>query len=265
MKNNIFIYKTDEEKDYFRKAGKLAANVLKEVCKAVKPGISTWDLDVLAEAWIKDHGAIPTFKGYLGFPSTLCTSVNHEVVHGIPNNKKILQSGDIISIDVGVTLKGLVSGQEFKFVGDNATTVPVGEINEKVANLLADTKLGLEEGIKVSLKGNKISDIAKAIEKVAKSKGYGLVRDFGGHGIGPEYHSAPFIPNYADYFSLYDDCEIKEGMVLAIEPMFNLGISDIRKLKDNWTIITKDNKSSAHFEHSILITSEDPEILTMPD
>jgi methionyl aminopeptidase len=265
MNNNIFIYKTEEEKDYFRKAGKLAANVLEKVCKAVKPGISTLDLDVLAETWIKDHGAIPTFKGYLGFPSTLCTSVNHEVVHGIPNNKKILQAGDIISIDVGVTLMGLVNGQEFKFVGDNARTVPVGEIPEKTAELLAYTKAGLEAGIEASLKGNKISDIAKAIEKVAKSKGYGLVRDFGGHGIGPEYHSAPFIPNYTDYFTLYGDSEIKEGMILAIEPMFNLGVSDIRKLKDNWTIVTKDNKNSAHFEHSILITDGKPEILTMPD
>ncbi len=260
---NIFIYKSPEEIDYFRKAGRLAAKVLDEACKRAFVGVSTWDLDVFAENWILDHGAIPTFKGYLGFPCTLCTSVNHEVVHGIPHKNRILQAGDIISIDVGVTLKAKIDGKETNFVGDNAKTVPVGATADKAIKLIADTKASLEAGIEQCVAGKYISDIAKAIEKVARKDNYGLVEEFGGHGIGPNYHTAPFIPNFSSYFKMYPDCKIEEGMVLAIEPMLNLGLGAIRKLKDNWTIITKDNKLSAHYEHSVLVTAEGPEILTV--
>lgn len=260
---NIFIYKNEEEINYFRKAGRLAAKVLDEASKRAIPGVSTWDLDVFAETWIRDHGAIPTFKGYLGFPCTLCTSINHEVVHGIPSKQKILQEGDIISIDVGVTLQPEIEGKKANFVGDNAKTVPVGTASSKALKLIDDTKASLEAGVKECIAGKHISDIAKAIEEVALKDNYGLVKEFGGHGIGPNYHTAPFIPNFTSYFKMYDDCKIEEGMILAIEPMLNLGLGDVRKLKDNWTIITRDNKLSAHYEYSILVTSQGPEILTV--
>jgi methionyl aminopeptidase len=260
---NIFIYKSPEEIDFFRKAGRLAAKVLDESGKRALPGVSTWDLDVFAESWIRDHGAIPTFKGYMGFPCTLCTSVNQEIVHGIPNKNKILLEGDIISIDVGVTLKGMINGVEETFIGDNAKTVPVGKASDKAIKLIADTKLSLERGVEQCKPGNKISDIAAAVERVGLDGNYGIVREFGGHGIGPRYHSAPFIPNFRSYFNMYDDTVIEEGMVLAIEPMLNLGISDIRKMKDGWTIVTKDNKLSAHYEYSVLVTANGPEILTV--
>ncbi|MFN5539244.1 MAG: type I methionyl aminopeptidase [Candidatus Melainabacteria bacterium] len=265
MPPKIYIYKTEEEQNYFRKAGRLAARALDETCKRAVPGISTWDLDVFAEQWIRDNGAIPTFKGYLDFPCTLCISLNQEIVHGIPSKERILQEGDIASIDVGVTLKAIVNGQETNFIGDNAKTVPVGKASDKAIQLIADTKLGLEKGVEQCWPGKKISDIAAAIEAVSKAKKYGSVQEFGGHGIGPDYHCAPFIPNYLGYFQAYDDSEIQEGMILALEPMFNLGLSDIRKLKDGWTIVTKDNKLSAHYEYSVLVTQNGPEILTVVD
>lgn len=265
MNTRFYLYRTEEERVYLRKIGKLAAQVLDESCKRAVPGTSTLDLDTFAEGWIKDHGLVPTFKGYLGFPCTLCTSINGEVVHGIPNANKILREGDIISIDVGVTLKVIMSGIETNFIGDNAKTVPVGKVSEKAIQLMEDTQLGLEEGIKQCKVGNRISDVAKAIEKVSKERKYGLVQEFGGHGIGPDYHCAPFIPNYSSYFEMYNDVEIKDGMVLALEPMFNLGLGEIRKLKDGWTIVTKDNKLSAHYEHSLLITDKGTEILTLLD
>ncbi len=263
--NEIYIYKTEEEINYFRKAGRLAARVLDEVGKRAKPGVSTWDLDVFAEQWIRDHGAIPTFKGYLDFPCTLCTSVNQEIVHGIPSKERILNEGDILSVDVGVTLIEKVNGLPFNFIGDNAKTVPVGTVSEKILKLISDTKLSLEKGVEQCVPGRRISDIAIAVEQVGVQNGYGLVKEFGGHGIGPNYHTAPFIPNFVSYFKTYDDCVIQEGMVLAVEPMFNLGVSDIRKLKDGWTIVTKDNKWSAHYEYSVLVTKNGPEILTVLD
>jgi len=261
--NNIFIYKDEDDLNLFRKAGRLAAKVLDEVCKMVKPGLSTWDLDVFAESWIRDHGAIPTFKGYMGFPCTLCTSVNQEIVHGIPSRSRILKDGDLLSVDVGVTLKATVKGKESNYIGDNAKTVPVGQSDAKMLKLIDDIRFGLEKGIEQCHPGNKISDIARAIEEVSVREGYGSVREFGGHGIGPDYHCAPFIPNFLDYFRTYSDCVIEEGMILAIEPMFSLGLGDIKKLKDGWTIVTKDNKYSAHYEHSVLITRSGPEILTV--
>ena len=263
---NTFIYKSEEEFTYFRQAGRLAARALDEACKKAEPGVSTLDLDLFAEAWIRDHqDAEPTFKGYLGFPASLCTSVNQEIVHGIPSKHKILREGDILSIDVGVSLHKKIEGKVYKFVGDNAKTVPIGKISSKASKLIEDTKQALEEGVQQCRPGNQISNIVKAIEDVARRGNYGLVKEFGGHGIGPEYHSAPFIPNYLEYFEHYPDCRIEKGMILAVEPMLNLGLGDIRKLKDNWTIVTKDNKLSAHYEYSVLVTEEQPEILTVLD
>ncbi|MDJ0624775.1 MAG: type I methionyl aminopeptidase [Candidatus Caenarcaniphilales bacterium] len=263
--NNIFIYKKQEEHKLFRKAARMSATILQEVCDRAEPGMSTWDLDIFAEEWIRDNGAVPTFKGYMGFPCTLCTSINQEIVHGIPSEKRVLKEGDILSVDVGVTLKSEIEGKETNFVGDNAKTIPIGKVPDKTIKLIADTKHGLEEGVKKCIPGNKISDIAAAVEKVAISEGYGLVKEFGGHGIGPNYHCAPFIPNFSSYFKAFDDCVIEEGMILAIEPMFNLGLGDIRKMKDGWTIVTKDNKLSAHYEYSVLVTDSGPEIITIPE
>lgn len=252
----------EEQFEPIKKAGDLAAKALDIACKSVKPGISTWDLDQIAEEWVRSQGAIPTFKGYCGFPATLCTSVNHEVVHGIPNKKKILKEGDIISLDIGVTVKGNFKGVDWEYIGDTARTVTCGEVNNNIKKLLEDTDASLYEGIKFCKAGMTIKDISSAVEKVAKQNSYGIVRAFGGHGIGPKYHSDPFIPNWADYFSFNENTEIKPGMLLCIEPMFNLGGDDVRKLKDDWTIVTADHKVSAHFEHTILITENESIVTT---
>ena len=245
------------EKDQFepiKLAGRLAGQALDTVCKSVKPGISTWDLDQIAEDWIRSHGAVPTFKGYCGFPASLCTSVNHEVVHGIPNKQRILKEGDIISLDIGVTVKEKFNGKEWDYIGDTAKTIPVGIVNSSISKLLKDTESSLYKGIEQCKTGKTVKDISISVCEIAKEAKYGIVRMFGGHGIGPSYHSDPFIPNWPEYFLANQNSEIKPGMLLCIEPMFNLGSDDVRKLKDDWTIVTTDHKLSAHFEHTILIT-----------
>jgi len=258
-----FICKSEAEKDAFRKVGKISQGVLEKVCQKAEPGVSTWDLDLYAEELIRAQGYIPTFKNYLGFPCTICVAVNQEVVHGIPNKKKILKEGDIFSIDVGVTLTEKIEGKPVKFIGDNARTIPIGEISPKAQKLIADTIEGLQAGIEKCKPGNLISDIAKAVEEVGLRNRYGIVEEFGGHGVGPEYHCEPFIPNFSGYFDYYPDSKIQEGMVLAIEPMFTLGNKQIKKLKDNWTVVTKDSKLASHYEHSVLVTKEGPEIITV--
>ncbi len=264
--HKLYIYTDPKEIEAFRKAGRLAATVLDEVCKRAKPGVSTAELDAFAEEWIVSRGATPTFKGYLGFPASLCTSLNHEVVHGIPASSCILKDGDILSVDVGVTLLVEINGQAKKFIGDNAKTVPIGsQHNSKTLKLIEDIQLGLMAGIAQCHPNKTVRDIAEAIEAVSRAKNYGSVEEFGGHGIGPEYHCAPFIPNYTGYFKEFPDQKIQEGMILAVEPMFNLGLSAIRKLKDGWTIVTKDGKLSAHYEHSVYVSAEGPEILTVVD
>ena len=251
-----------EQWEPIKKAGKLAGEVLEVACKAVKPGISTWDLDKLTEEWIRSHSGIPTFKGYMGFPASLCTSVNHEVVHGIPSKEKILKEGDIISLDVGVTVKEKFKDVEWNYIGDTARTVPVGSIPQATHKLLEDTNTSLYKGIEDCKARKTIKDISVAVNTVAVRGKYGIVRMFGGHGIGPNYHSEPFIPNWPEYFNENENCEIKIGMLLCIEPMFNLGSDDVRKLKDNWTIVTADHKLSAHFEHTILVTENGPCVTT---
>ena len=245
-------------------AGKLARGALDIACNNVKAGISTWELDQIAEEWIRAQGAIPTFKGYCGFPATLCTSVNHEVVHGIPNKQRVLKEGDVVSIDVGVTVKDKFKNVDWDYIGDNARTVAVGDISPQVQKLLDATKESLYKGIEVCKTGKTIKDIATAVGNVGANSKYGIVRMFGGHGIGPNYHSEPFIPNWPEYFTQNQNMEIKPGMLLCIEPMFNLGTDDIRKLKDNWTIVTADHKFSAHFEHTILVTEEGSYVTTEP-
>jgi methionyl aminopeptidase len=252
------ILTVESDIELIRKAGKLTGQVLEYVVSLVKPGITTWELDVAAEKAIRDGGGLPTFKGYRGFPCTICASVNEEVVHGIPNKKKVLKEGDVLSVDIGATFRRTENGKHFDFIGDTAITVPVGKISERLEKLLADTQASLYAGIDACRGGNTLDDVGGAIEDVSKLGPYGLVRDYGGHGIGPNYHEDPFIYNYRTG----SKTKLKPGMVIAVEPMFNQGGDRVRTKSDGWTVVTQDYKPSAHFEHSLLITDGEPEILT---
>jgi methionyl aminopeptidase len=248
--------------ELIRKAGVIAGTVLHLTAKMAAPGISTWELDQFAESKIRELGAIPTFKGYRNFPATVCASVNEEVVHGIPSKQRILKDGDILSLDIGATCHKSVNGKQLAFIGDTALTVPVGSISPRLEKLLEDTKKSLYAGIKAARGGNTVDDIAGAVEDIAKAGGYGIVREYGGHGIGYNYHEDPFILNYRTGSRI----KLKPGMVIAIEPMFNQGGDHVRVKSDGWTVVTKDYKPSAHFEHSLLITEGDPIVLTQrPD
>ncbi len=263
MSAPIYIFE-ESQYDLIREAARLAGEVLHLVGERIKPGVTPLELDEFAEAWIREQGHIPTFKGYHGFPNTLCISINENIVHGIPSTKP-LREGDIASIDVGVSIIETFKNQEISYVGDNAFTFPCGDyklLSPKTQRLLAHTNAGLWAGVDAVRAGNYISDIATAIEKIASTHHYGNVREYGGHGIGPTYHCEPFIPNYAEFFNHVPDSEIVPGMVLAIEPMFNLGSSDVKKHRDGWTISTTDNKPSAHFEHSVLVTKNGVEVIT---
>jgi methionyl aminopeptidase len=250
------IVTADSDIDLFRQAGKLAGQVLEELMNMVKPGITTWDLDVAAEKMIRDAGAIPTFKGYRNFPATICASVNEEVVHGIPSKQKVLKEGDIISMDLGVTMR---RQKNEDFIGDTAVTVPVGKISPRLEKLIADTRASLYAGIAAAKAGATLDEIGGAIEDIGKANNYGIVREYGGHGIGYTYHEDPIILNYRNG----SRTKLKAGMVVAIEPMFNAGGDRVRLKPDNWTVVTTDYKPSAHFEHSLLIMEgHEPEILT---
>lgn len=246
----MIILKSDREIDYMRDAGQIVARTLVEMKDAVRPGICTLELDKIAEKYIRSAGAAPAFKGYGGFPGTICASINEEVVHGIPSLKK-LKNGDIISIDVGAVING--------FNGDSAKTFPVGEVSEKLQQLLKVTEEALSKGIEKAIEGNRLGDISNAVQTHGESYGYGIVRDYVGHGIGRKMHEDPQIPNYG---SAGRGPRVKSGMALAIEPMINLGTHEVKTLDDDWTVITKDRKASAHFEHTIAVTDGMPEILT---
>lgn len=233
-----------------RRAGALAGRVLKEVGAAVAPGVSTQDLDRLAEKVIRSAGGIPTFLGYRKYPACICASINEEVVHGIPSPKRVLKAGDIVGIDVGVTLEG--------FVGDTAATFPVGKVSPEIEALLKTTEESLRRGIEKAWPGNRLGDISHAIEATAAGK-YGVVRDFVGHGIGRNMHEEPAVPNYG---APETGLRLEAGLVLALEPMFNMGTWKVKILDDGWTVITDDRKPSAHFEHTVAITEEGPEVLT---
>jgi methionyl aminopeptidase len=252
------ILTSESDIELIRKAGKLAGEVLEMVAGLAQPGVSTWDLDVAAEKAIRDGGAIPTFKGYRNFPCTICASINEEVVHGIPNKTRVLKEGDVISLDIGATFRREDSGKNFDFIGDTAITVAVGKIPERLQTLLKETQRSLYEGIRACRAGNTLDDIGGAIEDVAKQNAFGLVRDYGGHGIGHNYHEDPFIYNYRTGSKV----KLKPGMVIAVEPMFNQGGDRVRTKSDGWTVVTQDYKPSAHFEHSLLITEAGAEILT---
>lgn len=243
--------KSKSEIEIMRIAGQIVAEVHRDMKEMVKPGVTTADLDSYAEAQIRSKGGIPTFKGYRGFPATLCTSINESVVHGIPSKKNKLKSGDIISIDVGVTYKG--------YVGDSAWTYPVGEVSEEVQALLNATEESLWKAIDQCRIGNRLSDIGSAVESYIKPLGYGIVRDYCGHGVGSSLHEDPQVPNYGQPGK---GPRLREGWCLALEPMVNLGREETKTLNDKWTVVTIDGKPSAHFEHSIAITEDGPLILT---
>jgi methionyl aminopeptidase len=252
------ILTASEDIELIRKAGRIDGEVLEAIANMVVPGITTLELDEFAESAIREAGALPTFKGYRDFPRTACISVNEEVVHGIPHKDRILKEGDVVSLDLGATVRRESNGESFDFIGDTAVTVPVGKVSERLQRLLDDTKRALYAAIKVSRPGASLDDIGGAIEDVAKAAGYGIVREYGGHGIGPNFHEEPFILNYRTG----SRTKLKPGMVIAIEPMFNLGGDRVKVKKDGWTVVTQDFKPSAHFEHSLLITDGDPEVLT---
>lgn len=244
--------KSRHEISLIRSAAKINAEAHATVRDAIKPGISTQEINDIAEAYILKAGGTPTFKGLYGFPATLCISVNDEVVHGIPNPNKILKDGDVISVDCGTTYKGMVS--------DSAVTWGVGTITPDLERLLKATEEGLLAGIAQMLPGNYLEDISGAIEDVCLHYGYGMVRNYGGHGVGRKPHEAPFIHNFR---TGERGPRLEEGNVLAIEPMFNLGGDDVYTAEDEWTVITKDHLPSAHFEHTVVVTKGEPEILTL--
>lgn len=243
--------KSNREIEIMREAGRIVALAHQEVKKHIAPGVSTYELDQIVEDVIRKQGALPSFKGYNGFPASACTSINNQVVHGIPDKKIILQDGDIISIDIGAHYKG--------YHGDSAWTYPVGTISEEAKNLLKVTEESLFEGLKFAKAGNRLTDISHAIQKHAEAHGYSIVREFVGHGVGRNLHEDPQIPN----FGLPGKGVIlKKGMTLAIEPMVNAGRKEVKVLSDNWTAVTRDKSLSAHFEHSVLITDDEYVILT---
>ena len=246
-------YKTEEEIEIQRESSLLVGKTLAEVAKLIQPGVTTLELDKVAEEYIRDHQALPGFKGYNGFPNSLCTSVNEQVVHGIPNSKP-LKNGDIVSVDCGVFKNG--------FYGDSAYTFAVGEVSAEIQQLLDVTKQSLLLGLEQAVVGNRIGDIGFTIQKYCESFGYGVVRELVGHGLGRSLHESPEVPNYGRRNS---GLKLKEGLVLAIEPMINLGVKEVKQLNDGWTIVTADGKPSAHFEHDIVIRENFAEVLTTFD
>lgn len=250
MDSKMIILKTEEEIEFMRDANRLVGMTLGELSKHIRPGVSTLQLDKIAEEYIRDHGAYPTFLGYGGFPNSICTSVNENVVHGIPNNKP-LEEGDIISIDCGTQKRG--------FCGDSAYTFCVGEVDQKVKDLLRITKEALYKGIEQAKEDNRIGDIGSAIQDYCEINGYSVVRELVGHGIGRQMHESPEVPNYGRRGT---GPVVKNGMCIAIEPMINMGGKKVVFENDGWTVRTKDRKPSAHFEHTIAIRNGKADILS---
>tara|TARA_B100001146_G_scaffold85116_1_gene75662 strand:+ start:5479 stop:6309 length:831 start_codon:yes stop_codon:yes gene_type:complete len=246
----MIVCKSASELARMRTANALVADVLGALKAMVLAGVTTLDLDAVAESLVRDGGAEPAFKGYRGYPATLCASVNEEVVHGIPS-KRPLKAGDIVSLDVGVLLDG--------FYGDSALTVPVGEISVAAAKLLSVTEQSLERAISAVRVGARVSDLGHAVQHYVEANGYSVVREFVGHGIGTKLHEEPQIPNYGEPGQ---GPRLAEGMVLAIEPMVNVGSATVKILKDGWTAVTSDGNLSAHFEHTVAVTAEGAEVLT---
>ncbi|NQU43295.1 type I methionyl aminopeptidase [bacterium] len=245
------LIKSREELDIMRDAGRKLARVREELAKAVGPGITTLDLDRQAREMIEDMGARPAFLGYRGYPATICASVNEEVVHGIPSAGRKLNEGDLISLDVGLIHEG--------FYSDTAITVAVGQVTPEIERLIGTTREALKAGIEAARAGNRLGDVSAAIQNQVESSGFSVVREYTGHGIGREMHEEPRIKNYGRPDS---GLRLRAGMVLALEPMVNIGVWNTRVLDDEWTVVTADGKPSAHFEHTIAVTENGAEILT---
>lgn len=248
----MIVLKSADEIQLMREAGRVVAQAHALVRELIRPGLTTLDLDRAVDEFLVKQNAIPAFKGYQGYPASICASVNEVVVHGIPSKDVILQEGSIISVDIGAFVDG--------FCGDSAWTYPVGEVAPEVQSLLQTTEEALFEGIAQAKVGNRLSDISHAVQQRAEERGFSVVRDFVGHGIGRKMHEAPQIPNFGPPGR---GPRLKTGMTLAIEPMVNMGSYHVQILNDNWTVVTRDNKWSAHFEHTIAITDEGPVILTI--
>jgi methionyl aminopeptidase len=249
----VIHYKSPDELDRMRRAGRIVAGTIDRVLAAVKPGVTTAKLDRIAEDYIRDQGATPSFKGYKGtYPASICTSLNDEIVHGIPSPKRIVKSGDILSLDFGAIWEG--------FHGDSAVTVVVGEPpSAEAEKLVRVTEEALEAGISQIRPGARLSDIGAAVQAVAEGAGFSVVREYVGHGIGRNLHEEPQVPNYGDPGR---GPEMKPGLVIAVEPMVNLGGCQTRVLADDWTVVTEDGSLSAHFEHTIAVTEDGNEVLT---
>ena len=247
--------KSPREIEIMARAGRIVAGTLAHMREILRPGLSTDDLDAAAETFIRSHaGATPSFKGLYGFPKTLCTSIDEEIVHGIPSSKRVLGEGSIVSVDVGVHLEGLHA--------DSATTLPVGEVSSEAMRLLSVTEECLAAGIKQARLGNHVGDIGHAVQQVAEGAGYGVVRELVGHGIGTRFHEEPQVPNYG---APRRGPRLLEGMTIAIEPMITAGDPATRTLGDKWTVVTADGSLAAHFEHTVAITGNGPRVLTRSD
>ena len=250
----MILYKTAEEIELIRESNQLVSKTLAEVGKHVAPGVSTEKLDQIAETFIRDHGAVPGFLGYQGYPKTLCTSVNSQVVHGIPSEKVVLKEGDMVSVDCGVILN--------EFYGDTAFSFQVGEVDEKVRRLLTITRECLQKGVEQAIEGKRIGDVGYAVQQHAESNGYSVVREMVGHGLGRHLHEAPEVPNYGRRGT---GPKLKKGMVICIEPMINLGRRQISQGADGWTISTADKLPSAHFEWALAIDKGKADVLSTFD
>lgn len=247
----MIVLKTTRELGLMKEACVIAAGALKAAGEAVEPGVTTEEINRIAHNFITKSGAIPTFKGYQGYPAAACISINDEVIHGIPSKKRIIKAGDIVSIDVGATFNG--------YVGDNAATFAAGDISPEAQRLCDTTRESLYEGIKAAVAGGRIGDIGSTIQRYCEERGFSVVREFTGHGVGKQMHEDPSVPNFG---TPGRGVRLLPGMTIAIEPMINMGGAGIRQLPDGWTIKTRDGSLSAHFEHTIAITANGPVILT---
>ncbi len=245
--------KSPREIDVMAEGGQILARTIEFVRERVTAGMSTLELDALAEEFIRSQGATPAFKGLYGFPGTLCTSINNEIVHGIPSAKRVLREGDLLSVDVGVRWRG--------YFTDSATTIPIGDVDETSQRLLDVTQQALESGIAAAQVGNHIGDIGASVQAVVEGAGFSVVKDLVGHGIGEEFHEEPQVPNYG---KPKRGTPLKAGLTIAIEPMVNVGSPRTRTMPDKWTIVTADGTRSAHFEHTVAITESGPRVLTRP-
>ncbi|MCC6456878.1 MAG: type I methionyl aminopeptidase [Caldilineaceae bacterium] len=249
------VLKSQREIQIMREAGRVVARVHEAMREAVQPGVSTWDLDQIALEVMQKYNAVSAFLGYRGYPAHICTSVNEELVHGIPNKDKVLRGGDIISIDIGVRYRG--------FIGDSAWSYAVGEIDEKAAHLLRVTEASLYAGIEQMVVGNRIVDASRAVQQVVENAGLHVVREYTGHGVGRQMHEPPQVLNYVGN-DPDGNLVLEPGLVVAIEPMVQVGTWQTRTLRDEWTVISKDHSLTAHFEHTVAVTHNGPEVLTLP-